>query len=289
MKLMITLIASLILLTGCPDDKAPAPQPPPSSDNPTEPKPTPEPPQTKVWPSDANTGVANCPDFETKKKSEGRIDTKQDGQVIEYVDMTSTLNVKHKDVIVRCSRINNTAWYGIHIHSGGSVTIEDVEISGMKSAGIYGSNFKAHRVYVHNTGADAFKPSSNFEILDSYATNLGYISDSHSDGVQMVGGQNGLIKGNNFQMPKGVDGYTHSQVFMIAPKNGPVENIVIRDNLVNGGGYTFNIRSENGMNPQVVVKNNLIGRDYRFGPKVLDGDQVVWENNMWSDTGEVIQ
>jgi polygalacturonase len=108
---------------------------------------------------------------------------------------------------------------------------------------------------------------------------------SHADGVQISAGANIVIRGNFFDMPVKVDG-TNSNAAIFAKEDfGQIDNVLIERNWMNGGNYTLFITTKDG-DPctNVVVRDNLFGRDYRYGAKTIKGDTNIWENNRWWDT-----
>lgn len=214
-----------------------------------------------------------------------------DDTVIEGVVVQGTLNIQASNVIVRNFVIHATSFYGINIGSGSNILIEDGIIEGMQSAGILGSNFTARRLEVYNSGADAFKPNSNWLIESSWIHHLGFIENSHADGIQMVAGRNGVARGNYFDMPNGVAGYNNSICIFLGTDFGVIDNILIEENWINGGGWSIQSRDKNdgyGAPTNISILANRFGRDALFGPWVVDGSSRITDNNVWDDTGELL-
>jgi hypothetical protein len=210
-----------------------------------------------------------------------------DGTVLEKFAATGQITIKANNVTLRNFTVQSSSSYGIRVESGKGAVIEDGEIFGMSSAGIYGGDFTARRLHIHDSGADAIKPTRNALIEDSYLEKLGYLEDAHADGVQMVSGSNVTMRGNNFYMPHDAQGYRNSQCIIIQTNNGPVDNILIEKNWLNGGGYCVQIREkdDNGVPTNVRIMNNRFGDDYQYGPWVLDGDVLVC-GNVDDETGK---
>ncbi len=210
------------------------------------------------------------------------------GAVIQNLNITGTVHVKANNVTIRNCKIQHGGTYGIQCTYGYTgLVIEDTEITGQQSAAVYGSNFVARRLHIHDMGADAFKPGTNFTIESSYIHHLGFISGSHSDGVQMVSGGDGIIRWNNFDMPHDEPGYTNSQVILVQTNNGPIDDVLIDANWINGGSVSVQIRDKgtgHGAPTNVVITDNQFGRDYQYNIRALDGT-VVWTGNVWEDDG----
>jgi hypothetical protein len=214
------------------------------------------------------------------------------GTVIEGVLIKGQINVEADNVVFRNFVIRTSAYYGIQsINGAKNLLIEDGLIEGMKSAAVYASNFTAKRLEIRNSGADGIKAESNFLIESNWIHQLGYISTSHADGVQMVQGKDGVIRGNYFDMIPGTDGFKNSQCLMISTNNGHITNIKIEKNWINGGGYSVQIRdketSDYGVPTNMVVIANRFGRDHQFGVWKFDGN-VFTDLNVWDDNGTLI-
>ena len=217
---------------------------------------------------------------------------KVDGDIIENLDIDGCIKIQANNVTVRNVRIDCSSFYGINIASGNTGTlIEDVEIFGMTSSGVLGSNFVLRRANIHDSGADATKPGSNVVIENSWFHRLGTIPTSHSDGVQMVSGSNVTMRENNFDMPYDLPGYTNSQCMIIQTNNGPIDDILIEGNWLNGGGYCVQINDKgngHGGPTNVRIVNNKFGRDCQFGILRFNNSTATLSGNIWQDSGEPI-
>lgn len=216
-------------------------------------------------------------------------------QIIEDVRFDGQVTVKADGVTIRNFAITSGT-YGVYndVFTGNpsqGLVLEDGEISGQSSSGLAVSNTTARRLHIHHQGADAVKAWDNVTFVDSYVHHLGSIDGSHSDGVQMVGGSNLVVRGNNFDMRHDEPGFTNSQV-MIIQTHSPIDGVVIDANWINGGGYSVQITDKgkgHGYPTNVEVTNNRFGRDYQFGPlRFNDGSPEVVAGNVWDDTDEPI-
>ena len=240
--------------------------------------------QTK--PSLENTGTNG-----TLTTYNGSTTIVEDGTVLKDLIINGSLNIRANNVIVKNCKITTDGFYGIRANFGyTSLLIEDCEISGMKSAAIFGNNFVARRCKIWDSGADGIKPGENFLIEGCYFYNLGYIEDAHADGIQMVAGGNGIIRGNTFDMPFDAPGYKNSQCIIILTNNAPIDDVKIENNWIDGGGYSVQVRDKengNGIPTNVSITNNLFGRNHQFGTHTID-DGVIWSCNKWEDTNQLI-
>lgn len=250
-------------------------------DPPIPPDPVPEPPKPVPTgkPTPANTGPRTTdlkPLASTKISKAG---------VYENFTATSVVTISASNVTVRNFKITTSSDNCIRVNEGVSnVLLEDGECDGANSSGITGEGFTARRLYVHNMGSDAFhlNDAGNVTIEASYVTDLGYNKSSHADGVQVASGKNITIRGNNFHMPGEDPKYNNSQIFMIKPDFGPIENLRIEGNWLNGGGYSVNMA---GASSNVSIKDNRFGKEYNFGP--FNGvDHALVCGNTWEADGK---
>ena len=210
---------------------------------------------------------------------------KTDGMVIEGLDLTGPVYVKANNVTIRNCRITGGT-YGVQANFGKTgLLIEDCEITQSKSAGIFGNDFTARRVYIHNTGADGIKPGNDWVVEYSYITDMGSIEGAHADGVQMVSGSNGTLRYNTFEMPANTTGFENSQVILLKTDSGAIDDITIDNNWINGGGYSVQVR---GTPTDITITNNRFGRDYNYWVIIADVD-ITWSGNTWEDSGEIIE
>jgi len=239
---------------------------------------TPAAPAAGARPGPDNTG----PSDPSLLVSSGSITTTRDGQVIENVSVSGTITVRNNNVTIRNFRLDgNGTTYPIGYESGHTgLVIEDGEVFDYDAAVVGGNftNYTARRLNVHDGTGDGFKAMGNVTIESSYVHHLGTSPSSHADGVQASGGSGLTIRNNNFDMPKGLAGYTNSCAIFVAPDFGPISNVLIEGNWLNGGDYTVHIDATNA-----VVRDNLFGRDYEYGPKAMYGT-YTWTNNRWMDT-----
>ncbi len=239
-------------------------------------------------PGPSTTGPLT-PDNELRRISS--ITITEDGTVLEGVWITGMVDVRADDVTIRDFKIDATSYYGIKATYGARrLTIEDGEIFGMSSAAVYGGNFEARRIDIHDSGADGFKPTSNALIEKSWLRRLGSKPESHADGVQIRSGSDVVIRENYFDMPSDLPGFNNSICIIVQTGSGPVDNILIQDNWINGGGFSVQVRDKGrGYGPptNVRINDNRFGRDFQFGPWVTDGD-VRKDGNVWSDTGALL-
>jgi len=237
-------------------------------------------------PGKYNTGPLDC-ECELQAYT-GPNTITEDNTVIEGVIFSNTLRINADNVTIRnfVSRPNN--YFAFHLQGGENIVIEDGEIEQALSAAVFGSNFTARRLEVHNMGDDGFKGANNFVVENNWIYDLGYVNGSHSDGVQISKGSGAIIRGNFIDMPANAPGFTHSQCIIIKPDQGEIKNVLIENNWLNGGGICLQVRaSTHGTPSGLSVIDNRFGEDYEHQPWFFDGEHFK-ALNVLESTGELL-
>lgn len=210
-----------------------------------------------------------------------------DPAVIDGQDINGCVAVRRNNVTIKRTRIRCDSWYPVRLHDEYTgLLLEDVEIDGMGSedgTAIAFENYTARRVHVHDVG-DGPRVGDNTVIEDSYIHDLVYCDGCHNDGIQSTGGSTGIrIRHNRIENP-----HEQTSCILLGDEEGPMDDAIIEDNLLNGGNYTIYV-GVGTADPNVVVRNNRFGRDYVYGVLSASPDaRVQWTDNVWHDTGEPV-
>lgn len=223
-------------------------------------------------PSASNTG----PSDPSVLMASGSISSTMDGQVIENVDVTGSVTILHKNVVLRNFRILTTSHYGIRANDPAveNLLIEHGDVAGAQSSGIIVSNGTVRSVNIHDTDGDGGKSGSNVRWECNWFHHLGRGEGAHADGIQVVAASNLQFIGNNFDMPipESPNGpgapYKSNAALFLSTNNGPISNVKIAGNVANGGNFTIYLTDKDnghGAPTNVELTNNQIGPDYRYG------------------------
>jgi hypothetical protein len=227
----------------------------------------------------------------------GPVTSTRDGQVIENLDVRGTITVRNNNVTIRNVRVDGGgAAYAISYPDGVSgLVVEDSEIFNFGTASIGGNvdGYTARRLDVHHSGGDGFKAGTGTSIESCWVHFLGTAAGAHADGVQVSDGSRVVIRGNFFDMPVGVAGTNSNAAVFVAPDFGAIDDVLVEGNWMDGGNYTVFSAAKTGhawsaWATNLVVRDNLIGRDYNYGPVSVGGPSTTWTNNRWWDTLAVI-
>ncbi|MEZ6003178.1 MAG: LamG-like jellyroll fold domain-containing protein [Planctomycetota bacterium] len=246
-------------------------------------------------PGPTNTG----PNNPSNLSNVGGMTITQDGYVLENVRIFGTVVVQANNVTIRNFILDaGFAPYGIKSINGNTgLVIEDGEIYNVDSAGVYGSNFSAFRLNIHESGGDGIKTVSNALVEACWVHHLGMNPGAHADCNQTRQGGNLIFRGNYFDLPIDIGApYKQNACWIVQTGEGPVDNVLIEGNWIEGGNYSLFIVNKYtagsnlpnyGDPTNCRVINNRFGRAYRFGPITTTG-YVLISGNVWDDDGTLM-
>ncbi|MEM9467302.1 MAG: right-handed parallel beta-helix repeat-containing protein [Actinomycetota bacterium] len=212
------------------------------------------------FPTAETTGFAGAGYSVADLTPAGSLDIREDGAVIELLDINGRVRVFADNVTIRYSRIRHASAYGIDVQAGSTgLVIEDTTVIGTANtaaANIGLGNYTCRRCDL-SQAVDGVKLGSNVTIEDSYIHDMRKFSGTHNDGMQNSGGGHDvLISGNTILGP-----YRTSTSAIIAQTNvGTIDNMVVTGNYMYGGSYTVYLRdkgSGNGPPTNSAVTNNV--------------------------------
>jgi hypothetical protein len=197
----------------------------------------------------------------------------------------------------RISRDDPDQWFAIallaHAETGDEVTgilVEDGQIITRDNdghplpsggTGVNGSHLIVRRLdisFVENGIA-----CSDCLVEDNYIHDLIEADGAHNDGFQAGKGQNITIKHNTILVPN-----QQTSAVILGTSAGPIDNVIIEDNYLDGGAYTiFSRDNGDGAPTNVTITGNTFGRNFLYGILSEDGP-VMWDDNVWADTGDIV-
>jgi hypothetical protein len=265
----------------------------PSTARPTSPTGAPPTGPTQVptgFPDASNTGVPKGTSL--TKRSEPMV-VRQDGTVIDAVDLTGYIDVYANNVVIRRSKISGTSWWGVNLRAGyANLTVEDCEIFGngvqqmqygIASAGGW---VTARRNNVHTISNGIDVPIGLIE--DNYVHDPKYFAGDHTDTIMSEGG---APKGTTLTIRHNTAVNTLNQTGAVAlfADWGPQHDVVVERNLLVGGGYSLYAGAAGSSNLRIV--DNVFSRRVwpnggYYGPVAhwdAAGSGNVWQGNHWED------
>lgn len=213
------------------------------------------------------------------------------------------VDVHAANVTIKRSLIKGCdSYFNIRLYPGASnFVIEDTEVDG--SGSVNNAAFvddgsgpvTMRRVDMHDV-ADGPHPGEHWLIVDSYIHDLTRCDICHNDTIQSAGALDVTLRHNtlvNLAGTSGPDGGMNA-VVRIATEQGPVQGVLVENNLLAGGNFAAQIRSQgNGAPTGVVIKGNRVARGKtpdnqpypRFGAWDYPDVTVRLSGNVWDDNG----
>lgn len=242
-------------------------------------------PSSCGYPDAMNTGV---PSGTALTVVNGDVVVTTPGAVVDGKDIRGCVLVKAANVTIRRSKVTCTGAYGISSfpdeYTGGGLLIEDVEVdcanNQTTAIGYYG--LTARRLNVHSC-ENGFDIDYGVTVVDSYIHDMYEGTSGHSDGIQLAGGADIVIRHNTIFIPGGT-----SAIISHPTDNA---NVTIEANLLGGGAYSLYCPSEHSLNFRVIdnrFSTRFAAKGGGYGP--WDECQKVAElrGNVWDDTLEPV-
>lgn len=226
------------------------------------------------------------------RASSGSISTSSDGQVIQDLNISGSIQVNHHNVRIKNVKITNPGGTAINVNTSKTgLVVEDCEIDGTGSTTpseiVAYSNYTLRRCNIHHVG-EGPRANGNVVIEDNYIHDfLDFRSvGAHQDTIQTTGGSNITIRHNNLEM--NID--AGNAVIMVSTDLG--SNLLIERNLVYGGGYSVYGGAPGGSIPapgwtNVTIRDNQFSTVHfekcgYWGPLVATQNATM-SGNIWHD------
>src|SRR5690625_3756994 len=257
----------------------------PPSDNTTA-DPTPPGPDVAdlEFPDETTTGVPEGVEL----TETGSLTVTEDGATVDAMLIRGNVKVEADGVTITNSKIVNDSIYAIQLEpENKNLVVEDTEIDGggVAHVAVTHGEYTLRRDNIHNAIDGPRIEGVNVLIEDSFIHSLSRIEDGHHDTIQIRKGVGVTIRGNNLQAYHAESDDPMNAAIQIGSLIGPLKDLRVEGNLMNGGNYTINASKTDPDHPSVYT-NNVFGRDFRYGI-LSSGPNVQFdESNVWQDTGE---
>jgi len=223
------------------------------------------------------------------------------GTVIDGKDINGHLEIKAKNVTIRNSRIRVANVQAVTAtDDNANLKIEDTEIDGqLKDASTGGialigrTGFTLLRVNAHGSG-DILRIDGRGTVQDSWLHDPGGTgSAQHNDVIQSTNAVQIRILHNRLE-----NQHTQTSCILLKADIGPISDVVVDANLMNGGGYSFYWYDANYKITNGKVTNNKFMRQSGggfwpkggyYGTQAFQASTMpAWSDNTWNDTGAAI-
>jgi hypothetical protein len=276
-----------------------------------------------VKPSAGNTGV---PVGTALRPHNGDIVVTRPGTVLDSLDIRGFVKIRAANVVVRRCRVRgsgpgttNTGLIDCNHTNVRNAVIEDCllkpDYPSVWLTGVIGKEYKARRCNVYNVvdGFGAYNVTNrsaptNVAIIANYIHDLSYFSrdpnhgngPTHNDGIQIQGGANVRIEGNNIQtfmsQTAGTQNYPYrncGQGILAQWNLAPITGSAIVNNWIGGGDAGMYFVSASAMRFGTVSGNRFERTQHDFGGgssyQIRSKRSVTFNNSLSSnccaDTG----
>lgn len=241
---------------------------------------------TREFPSASTTGVRPG----VTLVDSGPIVVEKPGTIIQGLRVKGRIEVRADDVVIRDTLVQGGgSHYPIRIAKGvKNALIEHVEVQNEPGGGICiffnGGSGTVRYANVH-TATDGIRiQADDVTIEDSYIHDLKRIEGGHHDSIQIRAGNNVTIQGNSL-LPyvARTDDPMNAALQVGSVTRGPLVNLQVADNFMDGGNYTINGGSELA---SASFLRNVFGPHARYGVRSTMPAQIVWRDNTMAHTGE---
>lgn len=198
------------------------------------------------------------------------------GTVIDRMDITGCLDVQANNVTVTNSKIGSAGNCGDYTvrsfgRAGLHITDSEIVMGGFDGKGIAFDGYTLLRVKFTG-GADCAHARNNVTIKDSYCRlgaggPTGHPStDPHYDGFQSDGGHDLVFDHNTVINP-----YQQNAAILMSTNTAPITNVFMRNNLVQGGGWTVYCGTSSGglVRGTLVFSGNRVAPPWVYGPAAM--------------------
>ncbi len=196
--------------------------------------------------------------------------------------------------IRNCHVISPGSFWTIQVRSG-SLLMEDCQIGDYTTQagerGVGGDNVTLRRVKIVGH-SDGIKAGHNGLYEQVWITDLReFRPDDHPDAFQDDGGNSNYTIRHSRLVGIDVNGARGTSAAIIKSDLGPISDVTIEGNFLDGGQYVLMVDSGNS-NPapqNVVIRNNAFGRNAVWNVLLRhDNADITWEGNFWADNGQLI-
>jgi hypothetical protein len=213
----------------------------------------------------------------------------KDGTVVSAKDVSGGIWIDADDVTIRSSRVTGTGFAVIQVKDGSrNVRIQDVEIDGRGAqAGSMGVIGPAAVTHADISGVEnGLTPGSGSQLRNNWVHDLDAPGSPHYDGIQIDGGLSDItISGNHVDLSN----HTQTSAVMIDNYFGPISNVSVVGNRLEGGGYTVYSDGQfgGGAIRGVSFTGNRLGRGY-YGYASIVRNSPTWSGNTDATTGRSV-
>jgi hypothetical protein len=207
----------------------------------------------------------------------------RDGAVLKDVEIRGSLSITADDVVVRNVKVVSDDFWPVRVTGQDVRLVRSTFVGGPGSQASLSGTFVGRRLNLHGAG-DGVKMSSNSSLTDSYIHDLAEFEGAHNDGIEATDAVNARIVHNTILVSTGQT----SAIMLSEYGSTPDSNVLVKGNLLGGGGFSLYGGAPDTARGHVVVDNlfttRFFPRSGYYGPVAYwSPEGNTWENNRWAD------
>ncbi len=223
------------------------------------------------------------------------LDVREEGAVLEGLDVDGCVRVLADDVTILNSRIRCddrerklVVEVGDDVHG---LVVESSEISGegVVEVGVGWGDYTLRHVDIHSVN-DGARFGHRVTIEDSWIHDMTRQGDLHADALQTTSASGVVIRRNVLDPTDTETGDYNNAGLMLGSETGTkrVRDVVVEDNAFDGGNYSLNIRGDITAEG-VVIRDNTFGSSARYGPVIAPDSVRLGPGNTEEASGEAVE
>ncbi|QBD76130.1 hypothetical protein EPA93_08955 [Ktedonosporobacter rubrisoli] len=234
----------------------------------------------------------------------GSSEIRQDGTVLDRVDINGGLDIYANNVTIKNSRITSADWWGVLLRENYSnLKILHCTFIGQQTSGkgeYAVTNFGYGYVEVANSNFTSWQDAIDLGagyVHDNYVHDVASVANAHTNAFMSEGGSpQGLRVIHNTLL--NFDEQTASGALSLFPDSDSISNVTVEDNWLAGGSYTLygGERGGSTTSKNVKILNNVFSPEHYpqvgyYGPVTdfyMGGPENVFEGNVFANGRPVV-
>jgi hypothetical protein len=204
----------------------------------------------------------------------------RDGTVLENVEIRGSLTIAADNVLVRNVKVVSDGFWPVRANGRGIRLIRSTFVGSAESQASLAGHYVGRRLNLYGAGDGARMTGGR--LSDSYIHDLADFDGAHNDGIDAFGPVK--IVHNTVLVAMGQT----SAIMLSEYGSTPDSNVLVKHNLIGGGGFSFYGGAPDTAQGHEVVDNLFTTRYFPrggyYGPVAYwRSAGNIWNNNRWAD------
>jgi hypothetical protein len=204
----------------------------------------------------------------------------RDGTVLENVEIRGSLTINADHVVVRNVKVVSDGYWPVRANGRGVRLLRSTFVGTAAAQASLAGHFVGRRLNLHGAGDGA--RMSGGRLVNSYIHDLAQFDGAHNDGIDATGPVK--IIHNKILVKTG-----QTSAIMLSGYGSTTDsNVLVKNNLLGGGGFSFYGGAPDTARGHEVVDNRFTTRFFPrsgyYGPVAYwRSAGNTWKNNRWAD------